>query len=117
MPFDGADVWPGNFASPIDYYMRRRRRLGMPPYWRNDPIRGMEQALAEWAGEPLSNRRKGLKRMVRQDRIVGLLALQRPLTPAEEAELDHLIDKHVKANRNRRKRLARTTDKGTRRTK
>ena len=87
---DGRDVWPGNYASPVEFYRARRMRVGREMRWLDDPIKGMHVALAEWAGEPVPSI-KGSKRRYRRWRLTGLIRLTRELTPAEAYEFDKLL--------------------------
>jgi hypothetical protein len=108
----GSDIWPGYYNDPTEYYLRRRVRRGFQmPERHDDPIRGMHVALGEWAGEPYTKPKKGTKRKARLWRIRGLLALERPLTPEEDRELDQLLAKHTAAKK--RKRDKKTKERTT----
>lgn len=112
---DGRDVWPGYFASPVDYYRARRQRIGRKNRWLDDPIKGMYVTVANWA-EEIPSPPKGTKRRYRRWRLHGLLMADRALTPQEEFELEELIPA-VRADRQRkRKKKSRTTPSKTKST-
>lgn len=108
MSYNGADAWPGYHPDPIAFHVARHRGYGRVRGDEDDPIRSMHVTLALWAGEKVP-KLKGTRRKVRRWRLGGLLALERPLTPAEQHELDGLVKQHVAAKR-RRKAPSETTD-------
>jgi hypothetical protein len=110
MSYNGRDAWPGYHPDPIAFHIARHRGYGRVREYADDPINAALVSLALWADEPVELVKHG-KRKYRRWRLAGLLALTRPLTAAEEQEVDALIEQYTASRRKRReKALPETTD-------